>query len=288
MKIKILYIQSFKLLGLISILSLSENSFAQLTKLGVQQGQKFYVETLVKGNTSATVMGQTMDGTTESKSTTLYEILGAGPDGIDLQRTITKMRFDASMMGQNTSFDSDKKDNEGPLADTLSKKINKAITFTLDAKGTIIKREVMEDGSIGNAMGVPGSGQEPVTDLFILALIGRELKAGESFIDSLIVKKEKYESYETGTYTITAIDNGIADIAYTGTQVTSVAMIQMEMEMVSAANNVIKSQLQLDIKTGVVLARTTVMESIISTEIAGMSLPSSGTTTTSIKISPVL
>lgn len=47
----------------------------------------------------------------------------------DLQRTITKMRFDASMMGQNASFDSDKKDNEGPLADTLSK-INKAITFT--------------------------------------------------------------------------------------------------------------------------------------------------------------
>ncbi len=280
--------RSFQLPVLAASLLFSWTALAQPTKIDVQQGQKFNVEILAKGSTSSTVMGQTMESSTESKTTTVYEILGAGQDGIELQRTTTKMRFDASMMGQNASFDSDKNDNEGPLADTLSKKLNKANAVTLDDKGTIIKTDAIDDGTVGSAMGVPGSGQEPATDLFIPALIGRELKAGESFIDSIIVKKEKYESRENGTYTITAITNGIADISYTGTQVTSVAMLQMGMEMVSAANNVIKSQLQMDIKTGLVLIRTTVMESTVSTEVAGMSVPGSGTITTSIKISPVL
>lgn len=280
--------QPFKLLALAFFISMSGNCFAQSTKLAVQDGQKFRVESSNKVTSSIEVMGQTMENNVDSKTHTVYEIVKTESDGIKLKSTITKMIFNSSAMGQEMTFDSDKKNNEGPAAELLSKKMNKTTSLTIDDKGNIIKREGNEDdGSIGAMMGVPGSGQEVVTELFIPGLFGRELKTGESFTDTSSVKKEKYESRDSGTYTITSIDKGVASISYTGTQVTSMAMEQMGTEMVSAANNIVKTELQMDISTGMVLAKATVIESTVSIETAGMSIPATGKSIITVKISPV-
>lgn len=279
--------QSFKLLALIFLTGLSVNSFAQLTKADVQKGQKFRVETTSKINSSAEVMGQTMENNFDSKTRTVYEIAKTESDGIKLFSTITKLQVNASTMGQEMLFDSDKNNNEGPMADLLSKKVNKKNEMTIDDKGNIIKREDNEDdGSMGSMAGVPGSGPEPVTELFIPGLLGRELKTGESFTDISTVKKEKYQSRDSGTYTVTSIENGVASISYTGKQVTSTTMEQMGMEMVSAANNTVKTELQLDIRTGLVLAKATVIESTVNIEAGGMSIPATGKSIITVKISP--
>lgn len=280
--------QSFKLSVLIILISLSANSFAQSTKLDVQEGQKFRVETSSKVNSSAEVMGQTMENNVDTKTHTVYEIVKTESDGIKLHSTITKLQVNASAMGQEMAFDSDKSNNEGPMADMLSKKLNKKSEMTIDEKGNVIKREGNEDdGSMGAMMGAPGSGQEPVTELFIPGLLGRELKTGESFTDISSVKREKYESRDSGTYTVTNIENGVASISYTGKQVTSATMEQMGMEMVSASNNIVKTELQMDIHTGMVLVKATVIESTVSIEAGGMSIPATGKSIITMKISPV-
>ena len=272
-------------LVLFAIIPLS--GFAQLSKIDVQKGQKYKVETTTKLATSADVMGQTMENNTDSKSTTVYEILNVGPEEIKLESIITKMLVNASMMGQNMTFDSDKKDNEGPMADVLSKMINKAKGIKLDNKGTITKQDATEDAGQGTMMVTGASGNETATELFIPALVGKNLKAGDSFTDIGTIKKEKFSSADSGTYKITAIENGIASISYSGTQVLSIVMEQMGMEMTSNSNNMVKSELQVDIKTGLVLAKASVVESVVSIDAGGMTIPATGKTITTINISPL-
>lgn len=206
--------QKLRFLSL-ALLAISLTAAAQTTKIDVKKGQKYKVESTTRQNSSAEVMGQTMENNTDSKTTMLYEILTAGQDGISLQSTVTKMTVTASAMGQDLSYDSDKTDNAGPLADILSPLLNKPNTLQLDDKGVITKQD-QEASSTQSAL-TGGTTATVTTDLFIPALIGKELKAGDSFTDTFTVKKEKYDSRDSGTYTVKAIENGLATISYTGT-----------------------------------------------------------------------
>lgn len=261
--------------------------FGQQTKINVQKGQKYMVETTTKLTSSAEVMGQTMENNSDIKSTTVYEITKAEESEIKLEATIIKMQVTASAMGQEMSFDSDKKDNEGPMADMFGKVVNKKKEVSLDAKGAITKQNKTDEGMQAVMMNA-GDGNEVSTELFIPALIGKELKAGDSFTDEVSVKKEKYNSRDSGTYKITSIENGVASVSYSGTQVLMTVMEQMGMEMTNNSNNLIKSELQVDMKTGMVLAKASVIESTVSIDAGGMTIPGTGKTITTVKISPAM
>ena len=258
---------------------------AQPVNIGVQAGQKFKVESTTKMNTSAEVMGQTMETVVDNKSTTVYDIKTIGADGINLTATITKMAVNTTSMGQEMSFDSEKPDNSGPMADMIGPKINKAKAITLDTKGSITKQDETEDEGGGAMMGL-GSGRSSSTELFIPALVGRELKAGESFTDISSFKKDKYSSRDSGTYKITAIENGVASISYVGTQWVEAVMEQQGMEMNTNSTNSIKSEMQIDIRTGMVMMKATVVESNVSVEVAGMSIPATGKTISTTTVTP--
>lgn len=265
---------------------LSTIAFAQPTQISVQRGQKFQVESSSKVTSSAEVMGQTMENNSDTKNTIVYEVLGAGQDGISLQSTTTKMLINVSAMGQEMTFDSDKKDNEGPLADALSPSINKSKSVILDVKGAIVKQD--EDATSGPALGGMGAITAAFsTDLFLPALIGKELTAGVSFTDVASQAKEKFTNRDSGTYVITAVENGVASISYKGIQISSMVMEQMGMEMTSSSNNTVKSELQVDVKTGLILARATVIDMNISVDAGGMTIPATGQSITTVKVTPV-
>jgi hypothetical protein len=270
---------------LVLSLGTAMTAMAQPVKIGVQSGQKYKVENTVKVNSSAEVMGQTMENNVDTKNTTLYEIKGNGQEGISLQSTITTMTVTASAMGQEMSFDSEKKDNSGPMADMLAPRINKPRSITLDTKGTIVKQDEIEESGQGAMMGL-GDANTTTTDLFIPALVDRELKVGDSFTDVGTVKKEKYNSRDSGTYKITAIENGVASISYTGTQVIVATIEQMGMEMTTNSNNTVKAEMQVDVTTGLVLAKATVIESTVSIDAAGMTIPATGKTVLTTKLIP--
>lgn len=275
-KLPFLFISSF----------LSIASIAQQTKIEVQKGQKFLVETTTKLITSAEVMGQTMENSNDSKTSTIYEILVAGQDSINLQSTIKKIFVNATAMGQSMSFDSEKKDNEGPMNEILSKMLNKARGITIDNKGSITRQDDTEEGMQAASMGIGAGGNEVTTELYLPALIGKELKTGDSLTDINTIKKEKYESRDSGTYKIIAIENGVASLAYNGTQVLVMVMEQMGMEMITSSNSVLKTDLQVDIKTGLVLAKASTVESTMSIVTSGMTIPATAKVNTTMRISP--
>jgi Family of unknown function (DUF6263) len=278
--------QKIKSVFLVITFSYSLTAFSQSVKINVEKGQKYKVETTSSLSSSAEIMGQTMENNTDSKNITIYKITDTEKKQFSLQLTTTKIQVTAYMMGQTMSYDSDKNDNEGPMAEILSKLLNKVKTLTLDRKGNITKTDIVYDGSMNNSMGMPGSGQETITELFIPALIGKEIKAGDSFTDISDVKKEKYTSHDSGTYKIMAIENGLASISYSGTQLIIATMEQMGMEMQSTSNNIVKHELQMDIKTGMILAKASVVESILSIDAGGMTIPGTGKTITTVMISP--
>ncbi|MGB5028746.1 MAG: DUF6263 family protein, partial [Chitinophagaceae bacterium] len=111
------------------------------------------VETTNKTTSSAEVMGQTMETLIDSKTITLVEVMNNNSDGTDLQSTATKVLLTSSMMGQDMSFDSDKQDNEGPMAEGLSKLLNKPRAISIDSKGTITKQEIIESDMQGMLTG---------------------------------------------------------------------------------------------------------------------------------------
>lgn len=250
----------------------------------MQKGQKYKVENSTTMSSSAEVMGQTMENNTDSKTITLFEILTTGQEGIHLQSTVTKITITASAMGQEMSYDSDKADNTGPLAEVVGATLNKPNLLQLNDKGVITKQD-QEGNNVQSAM-TGGNTATVTTDLFIPALIGKELKVGDSFSDTFSVKKEKYDSRDSGLYTVKAIDNGLATISYSGTQVVNAAMEQMGMEMNTYSNNTVKSDLYVDIKTGLVLLKSSVIESNTTVDAAGMSIPATGKTIINIKVSP--
>ena len=269
---------SLSLLGIIT-------GFSQPTKIDIQKGQKYQVETTNKTTSSAEVMGQTMETLIDSKTITLVEVMNNNSDGTDLQSTATKVLLTSSMMGQDMSFDSDKQDNEGPMAEGLSKLLNKPRAISIDSKGTITKQEIIESDMQGMLTG-NNAELSKTTELFIPSIIGKELKAGDSINDIASQTKEKYSSRDSGTYRITKIENGVASITYTGTQYITTVMEQMGMEMNMIINSIVKTELQVDMKTGIVLLKSSELDTNTTVDAGGMTIPATGKTTTTIKITP--
>ena len=125
---------------------------------------------------------------------------------------------------------------------------------------------------------------EIATDIYIPALINKELKAGYSFPETSMLTKEKHSSKDSGTYTITAIDNGVASVSYTGKQFTTGVMEQMGMEMTTSSNNSVTKQMWVDIKTGLVLMQRSAIDAATDINAGAMVIPSTTKTITTINI----
>lgn len=279
MKTMIKYISSAMLFLSLSTVSV----YAQQIKIDVQKGNKFIVETTTSTVSVAQVMGQVMENNSDSKRTTIYEVLATKLNEYDLQSTLIKMKIDVSMMGQNMNFDSDKKENKGPLANELTDLINKVRSISINNNGEITKQDKNERSSL--SMLLPnGSEVQIVTEMFIPALLNKELKAGYSFADSSNLIIEKLSFKDSGTYTITGINNGIANITYKGNQLTTGVMEQMGMEMKTSSINTVTKELWVDIKTGIVLMQTSTIDAVTNIEAGGMVIPTTIKTITTINI----
>lgn len=276
--------QFFKTGLLAFTLSCTTFIMAQPITLSVKSGQKYKVENTTKMNTSAEAMGQTMETIMNSNNTTVYEIKNVSAAALELSATITTIVVNGSTMGQEMSFDSEKKDNSGPMADVLTPMFNKSKSYTMDNKGTIVKQDETEEAEGQAAMMGISNVNYTNTDLFLPALVGKSLKPGDSFDDTGSLKKEKYSTCDSGTYKVTSIENGIASIVYTGIQTIVAIGEQMGMEVTTNSNNIVKSEYQVDVNTGIVLSKATVIESSVSVDIAGMTIPATGKTIVTVKV----
>ncbi len=247
---------------------------AQVIKIGVQKGQKYLLESSTNMSDSNDIGGQVMQMTSEYKTTSVYEVTDIEKKGITFKTTITRIISNSSIMGEEKTYDSDI-DKEGSTAKLFSKNIDNSKKITIDNNGRIIKQDEQEKSE--NPMGDWNWARaQSTSELIIPLFIGKEFKPGSSFpyLDSVTIEKnstsfsinkEKMDSRDSGTYTITGIENGIASISYTGTRVFEMLMNMMGKPMNSVSMSIVKSELLLDINTGMVISKTTAEEATIYT-----------------------
>jgi Family of unknown function (DUF6263) len=262
-----------------SLLMLTFGSYAQTLKLALVKGQKYEVTTKSTLNSSASVMGQEMESNTDNTTVQIIEVKDARANETDLVSTTTKLLANIQMMGQETNYDSEKKDNTGPMAEAMDKMVSKIKNMTIDASGKVIKEDKDETEDAMSSL-FPG------TNMVKQALIGKELKPGMSWPDSVSENTDKMKATTVGTYTINAVnkETHTAVIFFTGTQTSSGTIEQMGMEMTVTSTSKIDSQFEVDINTGVLSQSNSTINGTSNIDAGGMVIPATSKSSTVTKI----
>lgn len=255
------------------------------SKITVTKGQKFDVISTNQSTTSAEVMGQSMETNINSNTTAAYAVTDVNDKEISLTSTVTKMVMSVKGMGGEQSYNSEDKKSSGQLADVLNKTINKPKNITIDQKGNITKQE-KEDVELAGMGAMSATSNSNYTDLFLPGLIGTTFTAGTEVPYNSNSKSENGNALDSGVYKITSIENGIASISYKGTQTTTKTIEQMGMEMQVIGTNAVKSELQVDVATGLVLLKATVVDINMSVDAGGMMIPVTGKSVTTTTVKP--
>lgn len=267
-----------------ALLLITVGAGAQNLKLTLVKGQKFEVTSKMNVSSTVEAMGQQMESTADNNSVEIIEVKDIRGNETDLTTTTIKLLVNTQAMGQEMNYDSEKKDNSGPMAEELGKTVNKAQNVTIDAAGKIIKQD-KESASTG-AMAMMAGGSSNGLFLLKQALVGREMKEGNTWFDSTTTQEEKMITKSEGTYTVKSINLAAhsATVLYSGKQTITGVIEQMGMEMNMNTNNKIEGQYDLDLNTGLITGSSVTTTGTLNIEASGMSIPGTTKVTNTVTV----
>jgi hypothetical protein len=264
----------FKLIVWVTTLFFSVTGTAQKISLDLKQGQKFTAVSTLKVNSIASVMGQDMESNVDNKNTSAYEVLRTGANEIEFREMLTNCVMNVQTMGQEMNYDSDKKDNSGPLAEELAKTIKKEIKKKIDANGNFLSMEPATSEETNSMISMfTGGGNANEIAVLNKTYINREIITGASWLDSTENKNGNMKSKIVLNYTVTGIADGMATISFTGVSSNAGTIEQMGQEMNMAGTAKIRGEAELNIKTGILSKIYSTSEGSSTIEAAGMSIP---------------
>jgi hypothetical protein len=271
--------------------SLVTNAQTTTGKLLLTKGQKMQIDNTVKSVTNMELMGQSMEMTSDAAMVNQVEIKDKANDVYTVTNTLTRLATSGSAMGQDYSFDSDKKEDlESEMGKVLKSQINvtKEMEFNTTGKlGTVKKALETESSSKGNPMvdmmkNMSGGGNDEsggTSDIFMVLPAGK--KVGDSWSDSTIADGIKIYR----NYLLKDLKANDATLTLTGTQSTNKKMEQQGMEVVVTLESKLTGELVVDTATGVVKQKTFVMDGTGSADAMGQAIPITTkiTSTTGVK-----
>ncbi|MBO9566041.1 MAG: hypothetical protein J7621_24920 [Niastella sp.] len=248
-------------------------------KVVLKQGQQVERVAAIKMKIGMEMMGQTIDINNDNTVTSLVEVKNATGSAYELATTVKRVVTSMNGMGQNMSYDTDKKD--GAASNEMTKKadelVGKTNNLTIDSKGVITKSDDTggdDKENAGGFMGISGgvlnAGQKVgVTFDLVAKLPDNPVKVGDSWNDSTISKEGKFYT----RYKVVEIksDEAIIDMEGTLTQAGQVENNGMTIDMNLAGNS--KGQLSMDVTSGLVKKMAMAMDATGTMEVAGQSIP---------------
>jgi hypothetical protein len=257
-------------LSLVVVAMAAVNAGAQ--KLAVTKGQK--LETLTTTKMSMEVMGQNIDN--ESTSSSNVELKEVSADGYLFANTVKRMTMKGSGMGQDMSFDSDKKEDlEGQVGQVVKDKIGAVQEIQVDRLGkvTAIKEAVDSKpaGGMSGMMSLTGDVAKGQPYPLLIQLPGRAIKSGDSWTDS----SGTVETIKTiTTYIYKGIGaDGAAMVSFTGTLAKSGTVEQNGMEIQMDMTEVTKGESSYDAASGLLKTTTSSAEIKGTLGIMGQNAP---------------
>ena len=259
-------------------------------KLLLNKGQKIQIDNSIKSVINQEMMGQKMEIVIDANLVHKLEVKDKKDKSYLLSSTLTKLSTNGTAMGQEMKFDSDKKEDlETETGKALKDQLNVSKDVELDEKATVIKgvKNIEKTPAAGgqlmdmvnNVTGGAGDDSNGANAAFDVIPAGK--KTGDNWSDSTIT--DDIKTYRN--YTIKEIKGNIATVVLTGTQTTKKKVEQQGMEINVSMEAKLSGEGLVDMSTGLLQQRTTVMDGTGSAEVMGQSIPvtTKVTTVTTVK-----
>ena len=123
----------------VSVSALTITVAQTASTLNLPKGQKYLVENKISTQNTQEVQGQSIESKADFSSSYHIEVKDIKDNNYNLTNTIKALRVSATAMGQDVSFDSDKKEDlDGENGSELKKYINQPKDITIDKSGKVI------------------------------------------------------------------------------------------------------------------------------------------------------
>ena len=244
-------------------------------KIAVAKGQK--VEMVTTTKMKMEVMGQNMDN--ESSAITNVEVKDVNADGFLFTNIIKRITTKLSGMGQDVSFDSDKKeDMDGQIGQALKDQINMPQDIQVDKKGKVMSTTAGEKkaGGMADMMSVTGDVSKGQPYPVLLQLPPQSVKPGDTWIDS----SGTLATLKTiTTYTLKGITADGLLVSFSGTIAKNGTIEQNGMEMQMDMTGATKGEATYEASSGLLKTSTSSSDIKATLGIMGQNAPLTATVT---------
>ncbi len=264
-------------------------------KIGFQKGQKLEISTETKKSSTSEMMGQSMESTVTSTMTEIYDVEDVNNTGAVIEYKVKRLVFSANGMGGSQEFDSEKEgDRKGELGKILEKSLKNKYTMSVDQYGKIVSVKADDDNpngkkadeqdplagivssQLGLNLGLPKQGDRSIFNILPAVEVGQ----GDKWTDSSNINGINRKTY----YKVNSITANDLLLDYTEEVNVNTTQQIMGTDATFKSEDKTSGQITLDKKTGLLKQKTATVESKGTIEGQGMTVPTTGTTTTTIKV----
>lgn len=265
------------------------------SSIAFPKGKKLELVAETKAVVSQEMMGQSLDMNINSTIVRSFDIEEVKNGTAQIEHKVKRLQFSFDAMGQQQSFDSDKKeDMESEMGKNMEKSLKNKYSMTVDGEGKILAVKSDEDNlnkkeseetndMMGGMMAQFAEGLEVPKegDLISLKVATKtNLAKGQSWTDSLT-------GIEVGTIKYTVADVAGSDVlinyvSESKTQKTQDIGSGMTMDI--DLKNKTTGIITLDKKTGLLKKRTIDSQGSGTMEVAGQSIPMNNKVTGTITV----
>ena len=269
----------------LSVSSLTAFSQSLSGKINLKKGQHFVIESTSDGSVTQEMAGQSMEMTIGNTSKISADVKDSKDNNYIITQTLTKVKSTFSGMGQEKTFDSDKKEDlDGEAGAMYKDKLNipKDVVITNEGKNipdADTSKKAADANPMSAVMDMMGGGQDNVmASLFLVIPSGK--KAGDSWQDSTSADGIKLKR----TYTLNSIANKEASVTINGVLDINKTMQVQGMDMNTVMTSKITSSVLVDLVSSIQKENKSITDVSGTLEVMGQSVPVTSKITTSTTV----
>ncbi|MGH2645942.1 MAG: DUF6263 family protein [Ginsengibacter sp.] len=247
-------------------------------------GQKFLVENKITTNSTSEMQSQSMETNADVTSIYNIEIKDVKDNNYNMANKLAAIKMNMTTMGQNVTFDSDKKeDMDGKMGAPLKDYINKPNDVVMDKLGNIILDSKKDSAKQADAtsptqmmlkqMGDPE--QQGYGAKMAFMPISKNTKVGAAWQDST----SSDGVTKVTNYVIKEINGNNATLSVSGTETRDTKMEMQGMEINTKTHGKFSGEETVDITTGVILQNNSTMDASGNISVMGQEIPTKVTAT---------
>ena len=245
-------------------------------KISLTIGQKITVQSSISIESS---LAPGMDVTNNSTSENILEVKSSTDKNYTIGSTLTKIKVNMDMMGQATTYDSEKKeDQESEMGKAFAEKLNKPTDVILDintGKASVEKKIEEKKNPVDGdpmqgllkIMGDNGGDDAVVTGAFEIVPQGKN--TGDNWSDSTVEKNMKV----VRRYTLKSVTGKEAVIQLNMVMDAASTLSTQGMEVEFNSTTKTTGEIITDIETGLVKKKTTQADISGSFQLMGQAVP---------------